>query len=165
MDVEIRDLRSDDAEMVHAILTSMTTIRGSMRLPYATLESTRERTAPKPGIFKLVACHKDQPVGFCELVTNPGLPRHSHAAEINMIAVHHDWQCKGVGRKMMEAMIDLADNWLNLRRVGLTVWKTNDHAIQLYERCGFEVEGTMRDYVFREGEYADALIMSRINPN
>lgn len=165
MDYQIRHLEAEDAEAIRDILNSMTTIHGSMRVPYPSLESTRERVKPKEGVIKLVACHDETVVGFSELITNPDVPRHSHASEINMIAVHENWQCKGVGRALMEAMIDLADNWLNLRRVGLTVWKDNEHAIRLYEKCGFSVEGTMRDYVFRRGEYIDAILMSRLRAN
>ncbi len=161
---DIRHLQAEDAEAVHEILSAMTTMMGTMRVPYPTLESSQARVKPVDGIIKLGACHEDNVVGFSELITNLDVPRHRHAGEINMVAVHEKWLCKGVGRALMEAMVDLADNWLNLHRIGLTVWHTNDHAIRLYEQCGFVVEGTMKDYVYREGEYLDAVIMGRIKP-
>jgi putative acetyltransferase len=40
----------------------------------------------------------------------------------------------------------------------------NDVGIALYEKCGFEMEGTHRRYAFREGAYADAYSMARIKP-
>ena len=40
--------------------------------------------------------------------------------------------------------------------------RRNKRAISLYEEFGFEVEGTMRDYVFRDGEFVDALLMARM---
>ncbi len=44
----------------------------------------------------------------------------------------------------MAAALDLADNWLNLSRVGLTVYVDNSAAVTLYKRFGFEIEGTHR---------------------
>jgi len=35
-------------------------------------------------------------------------------------------------------------------------------AIALYEKFGFEVEGTHRRYAFRNGEYVDAYSMARL---
>jgi L-phenylalanine/L-methionine N-acetyltransferase len=62
----------------------------------------------------------------------------------------------------MEAALDLADNWLNLIRVELTVYSDSAAAIALYEKFGFEIEGTHRHYAFRNGEYVDAYYMVRI---
>ena len=66
-----------------------------------------------------------------------------HVGSIGM-AVRDDWQGRGVGTALMEAALDLADNWLNLTRVELSVYVDNAPAIALYEKFGFEVEGTHR---------------------
>ena len=62
---------------------------------------------------------------------------------------------------MMEAVLDLTDNWLNLTRIELHVY-VDDAAIALYETFGFEVEGTHRRFAFGNGEYVDAYSMARI---
>src|SRR5215216_6062734 len=41
------------------------------------------------------------------------------------MAVHDDWQGKGIGTALMEAALDLADNWLNLTRIELRVYTDN----------------------------------------
>lgn len=51
---------------------------------------------------------------------------------------------------------------MNLRRVELTVYTDNEPAIALYRKFGFVEEGTLRDYAFRDGEFADALSMARL---
>jgi putative acetyltransferase len=137
-------------------------LQGTMRIPYQPLESTLRRLAPSDDGIKLVACAENIVVGYAELITHPAAPRHRHAGEINMIVVHGDWQGKGVGRALMQAMIDLADNWLQLRRLSLTVWKTNEAAMRLYHKCGFLLEGTLEQFVFSNGEYLDAYLMARI---
>ena len=78
------------------------------------------------------------------------------------MAVRDDWQGKGVGSALMEAALDLADNWLNLTRLELTVFADNVPAIRLYEKFGFTAEGTLRQYALRDGQYQDCLIMARI---
>jgi putative acetyltransferase len=84
-----------------------------------------------------------------------------HVGSIGM-AVRDDWQSKGVGTALMEAALDLADNWLNLTRVELRVYLDNSAAVALYERFGFEIEGTHRRLAFRNGEYVDAYSMARM---
>jgi putative acetyltransferase len=64
----------------------------------------------------------------------------------------------------MHAIIDLADNWLNLTRLELEVYADNEAAIHLYERFGFEIEGTLRQHAFREGRYVDSKMMGRLRP-
>ena len=62
----------------------------------------------------------------------------------------------------MAAIVDLADNWLNLKRIELEVFVDNAAAIHLYEKFGFVIEGTKRKYAFREGEYVDTHVMARV---
>jgi len=62
----------------------------------------------------------------------------------------------------MAAIIDAADNWLNLRRLELTVYVDNEPAIRLYRKFGFEIEGTRRADVFRDGRFVDSFAMARL---
>lgn len=84
-----------------------------------------------------------------------------HSASIG-IMVHKDYQGKGVGTKLMEAIIDVADNWLMLVRIELTVFADNEKAINLYKKFNFEVEGLKKKAGIRNGEYVDELMMARI---
>ncbi|MEG0942683.1 MAG: GNAT family N-acetyltransferase [Angelakisella sp.] len=80
------------------------------------------------------------------------------------IMVHKDYQNAGVGTALMKALLDVADNWLMLVRVELTVFADNERAIHLYEKLGFEKEGLRRMAAIRNGEYADEFAMARIHP-
>lgn len=62
----------------------------------------------------------------------------------------------------MRAGVDLADNWLNLKRLQLTVYTDNEAAIRLYKKFGFAVEGTAKAYAFRDGAYVDSYFMARV---
>ena len=163
MEIKIRHIHSEDYVAVHQIFSSAHVIEGTMRLPYQPLEYTQKRLAQSDEVIKLAACVDDEVVGYAELITYPQAPRHRHAGEINMIVVHAEWQGKGVGRALMQAMIDLADNWLNLNRLSLSVWASNERAMCLYQKCGFAVEGVMKNFVFSHGTYTDACLMARVN--
>jgi L-phenylalanine/L-methionine N-acetyltransferase len=59
-------------------------------------------------------------------------------------------------------VIDLADNWLNLSRLELSVYPDNEPAIKLYKKFGFQVEGTQIGSAFRDGQFLDTLMMARV---
>jgi len=58
--------------------------------------------------------------------------------------------------------LDIADNWMNLHRVELTVYADNAAAIGLYRKFGFEDEDLFRDYAVRDGQWVDTLSMARL---
>ena len=76
--------------------------------------------------------------------------------------MHDDHQGQGIGTLLIEAAIDLVDNWLNIKRVELQVYTDNEPGVRLYKRFGFEIEGTNKAIAFREGEYVDAYYMARL---
>jgi putative acetyltransferase len=83
-------------------------------------------------------------VGHIGLYRKDG--RLAYGAGLGM-TVHDDFQGMGIGTTLTHAALDLADNWLNLKRVELTVFVDNLRAIGLYERCGFIIEGTLGAFV------------------
>jgi len=90
--------------------------------------------------------------------------RRRHAAGIGM-AVAPEAQRQGVGTALLAALIDWADNWVQLLRLELTVYTDNDTAIALYRKFGFVDEGVHRAFALRDGVYVDALAMARLHPN
>jgi putative acetyltransferase len=78
------------------------------------------------------------------------------------MAVPKRFQGKGVGTALMQALVDLADKWLPVTRIELTVFTDNERAIGLYKRFGFEIEGTHRAYALRDGKYVDTHAMARM---
>ena len=87
-------------------------------------------------------------------------PRQRHSAGIGLM-VHTGYQGRGVGKKLLETLLDVADNWLMLVRVELGVYTDNERAIGLYEKFGFEPEGLKRKSAVRNGRYVDELMMAR----
>ena len=66
---------------------------------------------------------------------------------------------KGVGTAIMHALIEAAKTTA-LEQLELDVVSTNERAIRLYARCGFEEYGRRpRMMKYRDGTYADAILM------
>jgi L-phenylalanine/L-methionine N-acetyltransferase len=161
MEIAIRRAGPSDAEAIWKCYTAPLAVRNTLQMPYRSLESVREQlTKSGEGDHILVAVIDDEVVGVIGLHTS-SRPRVNHRGEVGMM-VRDDWHGKGVGTAMMQAVIDLADKWLNLARIELTVFTDNESAIALYRKFGFEIEGTHRKYAFRDGEFVDAYAMARI---
>jgi len=160
--LKIRRVEPDDCTAVVEMFTSAKVYSGTLQTPYPSHDYWRRRlTENADSVYTLVGVIDEQLVGMVTVVTYPNRPRRRHVGTI-AICVHGDWQGKGVGGAMMRAILDLADNWLNLTRLELEVYADNEAAIRLYERFGFEVEGTLRQHAFRDGEYVDSKVMGRL---
>ncbi|MGI9289471.1 MAG: GNAT family N-acetyltransferase [Pseudomonadales bacterium] len=163
MDIIIRHAEPNDYQALHLIYSQPIACAGTLQLPYVSAEVWKKRLADDcpEGSFHLVACVQQEVVGSIGVFIIGYSLRRRHAASFGM-GVHDEWQNKGVGSELMKAAIDLADNWLNVMRLELTVYTDNKPAVKLYERFGFVTEGTLEKYAFRDGQYVDAYSMARI---
>lgn len=69
------------------------------------------------------------------------------------------WGC-GYGTEAARLLMEYGFNELNLNRIELEVFAFNTRAIRSYEKVGFVLEGTRRQFLFRDGAYHDAHIMA-----
>ncbi|MBZ5758505.1 MULTISPECIES: GNAT family N-acetyltransferase [Rhizobium] len=156
----IRAAEVDDAEGISTIANLPGFRAGTLRLPYQTTDDTRrwlsKAEAQSP---RLVAVLDGRIVGNAGLRRFEG--RRQHVGSIGM-GVHDAYTGRGIGSTLIGALLDCADNWLNIRRVELTVYADNAAAIALYKRFGFIEEGRLKDFAFRAGSYVDALTMARL---
>lgn len=159
--LEIRRAEPDDAAAIYEMFRSPKVYESTFQLPYPSREYWRKRLMETEGCYGLVAVSGEHVIGMLDVITFPNRPRRRHVGLIG-ISVAEAWQGKGVGSALMKAGIELADNWLNLTRLELEVYSDNEAAIRLYERFGFEREGTLRQHAFRAGQYVDSIVMSRL---
>jgi putative acetyltransferase len=159
--VTVRAFQMDDWRDVAELWQQPGVIWGTRQLPYQSLDDLRKRLEnPPERMHRLVAVTGDgRAIGVLALQVGSG--RSAHAGHIGMM-VHPDFHNQGVGSALMGAAVDLADKWLNLTRLDLQVYTDNAAAIHLYEKFGFEVEGTLRRFAFRDGAYADSFMMARV---
>ena len=160
-EITVRHSEPEDYEAVYRVYSGPRAMADTLGLPFSPKGPWRERLAEeREGEVSLVACAGTEVVGHLSLYPYAE-SRRRHSGHFG-IAVRDDWRRQGVGTKLMEAALDLADNWLGLTRLELRVFADNEAALGLYRKFGFEVEGTHRRFALRAGEYADALVMARL---
>jgi putative acetyltransferase len=155
--------RFSDAHVpgVCSLYNAQTVARQVLQMPYQCADIWRKRLDPdNERRVSLVALHDGSVVGQGSLEQFSRI-RRSHCGAVGM-AIAENWQGQGIGRQLLTALLEVADNWMKLHRVELTVYADNHSAVILYEKLGFETEGLLRDYAIRDGQFTDALTMARI---
>jgi len=158
----IRPLSLADVAGMQALCTLPGTMWGTAQIPSRTLEQRQrqvESMVTDRDTHALVAELDGKLVGSASLHVGNGKRRHT--GDLGT-CVHYDYAGRGIGRALMESLLDLADNYLGLKRVELDVIIDNEPAIHLYESLGFVREGIQRSALFRGGTFVDLLMMGRV---
>ncbi len=98
-----------------------------------------------------------------DLVGSAGVMRHktpfqSHTAELGII-LRQDIRGKGIGKRLINRILEEARDSLKVKMVTLQVMGINDIAQRLYARCGFQQTGIIRNGLRYYQEYVDAVTM------
>jgi L-phenylalanine/L-methionine N-acetyltransferase len=163
--VRIRPAGMRDVDDLHRIRIAPGAAAETLAVPSISPEEFRAglgRALENPDNHMLVAELGGKVVGGVNLAVNRG--RRAHTATLG-IAVRDDHWCRGIGRQLLSAALDLADLWLGLHRVELEVYSDNARAIALYSGFGFIAEGIKRSGAVRDGRYVDILVMGRLRRN
>jgi putative acetyltransferase len=139
MTITIRRARIDDAGVLARLMGDPAVFPGLMQMPFASEEAQRARLAeslaPGKADVLLVAERGGEVVGSSGMHPAGASPRRRHAMVIG-ISVHAQAQGQGVGSALMQAMCDVADRWIGLLRLELTVYVDNERAIGFYKKLG-----------------------------
>jgi len=81
-------------------------------------------------------------------------------AELGIMIGEKDYLNKGYGTDAIKTTLRYAFNKMNLHKIQLRVYEFNKRALKCYEKCGFKKEGVMREDLFRDGKYYNAVFMS-----
>ncbi len=156
----LRPTRPADAEALAAMMGGVGFRNGTAQLPFISPERVRRRLeTDDANDTRILAMLDEAVVGSATLTRLAG--RRAHVGQVGM-GVADGWTGRRIGTALLAALVDMADNWLNLRRLELEVLAGNEPALALYRRFGFEPEGVRRDAVFRAGTHADTLAMARL---
>ncbi|NOT74226.1 MAG: GNAT family N-acetyltransferase [Cyclobacteriaceae bacterium] len=111
-----------------------------------------------PRSHVLVAELDNQIVGLLFFMPNTKI-KNAHTGEFG-VSVHPDFQGIGIGRALIQALLDWAKGNESIEKVYLNVFATNEHAIKLYKDLGFVEEGRHVKAIKQvTGEYLDIVQM------
>ena len=83
-----------------------------------------------------------------------GLPKHG-LFELDRICILSEARGKGVGRKLVDKLIDNASKWYDnesekIRKLYLLTHEDNNNAHSFYEKVGFSHETTLKDHYYKD---------------
>lgn len=86
------------------------------------------------------------------------------SADIGIRIGEERFRGHGYGTEALVMALDYCWRHLNLRRVGLIVFRHNARAITAYRTAGFRKEGVLRKLLFINGAWVDVVLMAAFRP-
>lgn len=124
------------------------------------LEERYEREARSDNIKRFMIETADgEQVG---LVTSKVQDKQVRSATVGILIGEREYWNQGIGTDAMKAFLQYLFDYWNFNRVELETWDGNTRAIRTYEKCGFQIEGRLRQNFFINGEYRDRIVMGII---
>ena len=162
-DLAIRDATADDAGAICRIYNQGIEDR------VATLEveerTPEERAAwlaargPRHPVLVAVGPGRDV-VGWGSLnAFNPRRAYH-HVADFSLY-VDRSWRGKGVGRRLLAALMERA-RALEYHKLVLSAFPFNEAGMQVYRRAGFREVGVYREQGRLDGRWVDTIVMEKL---
>ena len=108
-------------------------------------------------IYKAVDTESNQMVGHVSLTA---VNRVNRSARITRVFVGPAERGRGIGEQITKAVLEIGFNLLKLHRMSLGVFDFNQPAIRCYKKCGFRVDGILRDINKHGNEYWSMMEMS-----
>jgi RimJ/RimL family protein N-acetyltransferase len=106
----------------------------------------------------LVAVLDNEIIGLLFFIPNQK-KKNFHTGEFG-VSVHPNFQGNGIGRQLIESLLNWARENVHIEKVYLNVFATNKHAIRLYKSLGFIEEGRHIKAIKQlTGEYVDTIQM------
>jgi putative acetyltransferase len=162
--ITIRALQPADIAAVNRLYNQESVRRFTLGMPFASLrDSVRFFAGDAKLRTSLVACGPDGAILGEASLTGETPPRRAYAATLGLM-VDEAARRQGIGRALAVALLELADNWLNLHKLELEVFTNNAPGIALYQYLGFEIEARHRHYAMQDGVLADCFAMARLRP-
>jgi L-amino acid N-acyltransferase YncA len=108
----------------------------------------------------LVAEEDGAVVGWASLNVFNARRAYDHVADLSLY-VERDWRGRGVGRRLLEALITRARE-LGYHKLVLAAFPWNAAGMRAYSRAGFREVGIYREQGRLDGRWVDTVVMEKI---
>lgn len=163
--VRLRPLQKSDSDLLYEWITDRNlVIHNSPFFPVseADHEAWVERMMTERSdlvIFVIEDLASGQAIGTCQLVNINWIHR---SAEFQIRIGSPTFQGRGYGSEAVSLLCGFGFTDLNLHRIYLHVFASNQRAIRAYEKCGFTTEGVLKEAAFIDDRWVDVQVMSNL---
>ncbi len=99
-------------------------------------------------------------VGWASLNRFNARAAYDHVADFS-VYVERDWRGKGIGRQLLDRLIDIARH-IGFHKMVLAAMASNAAGIALYSRVGFRQVGVYHEQGQLDGRWVDVVIMEKL---
>lgn len=113
--------------------------------------------SPSNIVFMIALCKGDVPIGTMGI---HGINWIDRTARTGAAIGNKKYRSGGYGSEAKELVLRFAFESLGLNRIGSLVLSSNLRSIAYNKKCGYKIEGTLRQAKFSGGKFVDEVIMS-----
>jgi phosphinothricin acetyltransferase len=149
----------DDADAIRSIYNvEVETSTATFDLVPRSLDDQRNWLEARSGAFAaVVAVEADAVVGFAAL--SPYKTRAAYTTTVeDSVYVRHDWHGRGVGRRLLNRVLDMADEH-GFHTVMARIEATGVASRALHAACGFDLVGVEREVGRKFNRWLDVAVM------
>jgi len=104
----------------------------------------------------------DEAIGTCSLVH---IDQRNRKCEFGRFIIDPNKQSAKAGVEAELLILEYAFRHLNMHKVFLEVLSSNNKAISIYNKFGFQQEGYFNEHIFKNGSYVDVVSMGLLESN
>jgi RimJ/RimL family protein N-acetyltransferase len=164
-DIIIRDAKINDAEEIVNIINTIVkeeiyTLRecGEEYFTKETMEDYIKSLTENSGSLFIVAEAGNEIAGYLDF-QNGKLRKTKHAGIFSIYLINKR-RGSGLGKLLLQSLIDWAKGNPEIEKITLSVFSSNKIAISLYKKSGFTEEGRCpKDMKLSDGTYLDSILM------
>jgi RimJ/RimL family protein N-acetyltransferase len=163
----LRPVEPEDAEFLAGLMDEIDLhdSSGPYSLIYPTSKEIEERWISQIGSrgdeahMIIEKCAGRIPIG---IISVSEMEKRNSSAHIGIRLKEESWD-RGYGTEAMRGAVKFMFESLNIHRVWLRADEENARAIRCFEKCGFTLEGVLRENHFRNGGWKSSVVMSILN--
>ena len=165
MPIQIRRARASDVVAIATIYNQGIEDRlATLETELRTADEREEWLAARGPRHPVLVAEADGVVaGWASLNRFNPRPAYDHVADFS-IYIERGWRGRGVGRQLLTALIELAQE-LRYHKMVLAAFPFNPAGVALHERLGFTTVGVYREQGLLDGTWVDVLVMERVFAN
>lgn len=88
----------------------------------------------------------------------------NHRAGVGIVVLQAERRNKGVGTEAISLLCRYSFSTLQLRQLYANILEDNAASIHLFEKLGFRLVGSKKDWIYAEGAYKNELLYQKIAP-